>query len=80
MLAMTYEQTCYLKVFALFIVFFALMYIAACIRDYKERKREKQELREYRHFYDLDKQQETDDIEKLYNETILNEIWNDFNK
>ena len=74
MLALTYIQLCELKLIALFIAFLVLLYIGGCICGYRERKREKQELREYRHFYDLDKQQETDDMEMLYNEIILDEI------
>lgn len=74
MLALTYIQPYELKLLAFFIVLLLLFYIGGCICDYRERKREKQELREYRHFYDLDKQQETDDMEKLYKEIISDEI------
>lgn len=75
MLALTYIQICWLKLLGFFIVIMALLYIGGCICDYRKRKQEQQEIREYRHLYDLDKQQETDDMEKLYNEIILNEIY-----
>lgn len=69
---MTRQETA-LYIFWIFILL--VFTVGGYVIEYQEEKQLKVERYEYRHLYDEDKQKATDDIEAVYKEQIINEIW-----
>lgn len=69
---MTRQETA-LYIFWIFILL--VFTVGGYVIEYQEEKKLKAERYEYRHLYDEDKQKATDDIEAVYKEQIINEIW-----